>query len=98
MDAEASKAQEAERAVAEMQVHAERLREAEGLTESKSSRNWRRNMHSNWKSHSCLVEAMQQEELEARAQHVKTSGGVSVRVVSKSWKLRQKPRPSEERS
>ena len=32
-----------------------------------------RNMHSNWKSTSCLVEAVQQDELEARAQHVETS-------------------------
>ena len=33
-------------------------------------------MKSKWKSPSCLFEAVQQEELEARAQHVETSEGV----------------------
>ena len=36
-----------------------------------------RNMHSNWKSPSCLVETVQQDELEARAHHVETSEGVT---------------------
>ena len=92
------KARETERAAAEMQVHTERLREAEGLTESRSSRSLRRNMH----------QQLDEPQLSCRRHAARGAGGActarqnewrsSVRVVSKSWKLRQEPRPSEERS